>query len=47
MGMNREDRICAQCCSGEVEDVELFLLRCSSVVREREVYVGEVNGRAI
>ena len=29
VGLSREDRICAQCGSGEVEDVEHFLFRCS------------------
>ena len=37
MGVKWEDRICAQCNSGEVEDVEQFLLRCSCVDSEREV----------
>ena len=37
VGMKWEDRICAQCNSGEVEDVEHFLLRCSCVDNEREV----------
>ena len=44
VGMKHEDRTYAQCNSGEVEDVEHFLLRCGSVVREREREVVE-NGR--
>ena len=39
VGMKHKDRICAQCSSGEVEDVGHFLLRRSSMVRERERYL--------
>ena len=28
VGMRREERICVQCCLGEVENVEHFILRC-------------------
>ena len=35
--LQRDDRICAQCGSGEVEDAEHVLLRCDSVTRERMV----------
>ena len=35
VGLAREDRICTQCDSGEVEDVEHFLLRCSGMASER------------
>ena len=31
-----KDRICAQCCLGEVENVEQFILRCGKLMRERE-----------
>ena len=40
--MKREDRICAQCNSGEVEDVEHFLLRCSCVDSEREMLMKRI-----
>ena len=36
VGVKQEERICAQCNSGEVKDVEHFLLRCSCVDSERE-----------
>ena len=35
VGLAREDRICTQCDSGEMEDVEHFLLRCSRMASER------------
>ena len=41
VGLKQEERICAQCCSAEVEDVEHFPLKCSSVDRQRERGVGE------
>ena len=37
IGLKREDRICGQCGLREVENVEHFVLRCSGLVREREV----------
>ena len=37
-----EDRICAQCNSGKVEDVEHLLLRCSCVDSEREVLINRM-----
>ena len=37
----REDRICGQCGLKGVENVEHFVLRCSGLVREKEV----LNGR--
>ena len=43
VGMKQEGRICAQCSSGEVENVEHFVLRWGSVVRESGVV--EANGR--
>ena len=43
MGIKQEDRICVQCNSGEVEDLELFLLRCSCVDSEREVLTQLMN----
>ena len=45
VGLSREDRICALCGSGEVEDVEYFLLRCSSVASERTVLEKHNYGR--
>ena len=47
VGMKQEERICAQRCSAEVEDVEHFSLKCSSVDRRRERGVGEANGRVV
>ena len=44
VGMKQQDRVCAKCTSGEVEEMEHFLLRCSSVESERERDVGEANG---
>ena len=35
VGLSREDRSCTQCGSGEVEDVEHFLLRCNRMASER------------
>ena len=35
-GLKREERKCAECDSGEVEDVKHFLMRCKSLNRERE-----------
>ena len=35
VALGREHRICAQCCSGEVENVEHFILRCGQLIRER------------
>ena len=35
VALGREDRICAQCCLGEVENVEHFILRCGQLMRER------------
>ena len=35
-GISREDRLCKNCQSGEVEDVEHLLLRCTSMAEERE-----------
>ena len=37
IGLKREDRICGQCGLREVENVEYFVLRCSGLLREREV----------
>ena len=37
IGLKREGRICGQCGLREVENVEHFVLRCSGLVREREV----------
>ena len=37
IGLKEEDRICGQCGLREVENVEHFVLRCSGLVREREV----------
>ena len=39
VGMKQQDRVCAQCTSGEVQKMEHFLLRCSSVESERETLV--------
>ena len=38
-GVSREERVCKNCQSGEVEDVEHLLMRCSSVADEREKLV--------
>ena len=35
-GLRREDRKCAECGSGEVEDVNHFLMRCEAWDRERK-----------
>ena len=35
-GLKREERKCTECDSGEVEDVEHFLIRCKALNRERE-----------
>ena len=35
-GLSREDRNCAECGSGEVEDVKHLLMRCEAWDRERE-----------
>ena len=45
VGLEREDRICGQCCSGEVENVEHFILRCGKLTREREVFVRRMEER--
>ena len=34
-GLRRDERICTMCDSGEVEDVDHFLLHCTSLVEER------------
>ena len=34
--MRREDRVCKECGSGEVEDTEHFVMRCAYVVKERK-----------
>ena len=36
-GLRREDRECAECGSGEVEDVKHFLMRCEAWDRERKM----------
>ena len=33
-GLRREDRMCKECGSGEVEDTEHFVTRCAYVVKE-------------
>ena len=38
-GVSREERLCKNCQSEEVEDVEHLLMRCSSVADEREKLV--------
>ena len=38
-GMSQEERLCKNCQSEEVEDVEHLLMRCSSVADEREKLV--------
>ena len=38
-GVSREERVCKNCQSEEVEDVEHLLMRCSSVADEREKLV--------
>ena len=35
-GLRREDRKCTECGSGEVEDVQHFLIRCEAWNRERK-----------
>ena len=35
-GLKREDRKCAECGSGEVEDVKHFLMRCEAYAWDRE-----------
>ena len=35
-GLRREDRKCAECGSGEVEDVKHLLMRCEAWNRERK-----------
>ena len=35
-GLRREDRKCAECGSGKVEDVKHFVMRCEAWDRERE-----------
>ena len=35
-GLRREDRVCKECGSGEVEDTEHFVMRCAYVVKERK-----------
>ena len=35
-GLRREERKCAECGCGEVEDVKHFLMRCKAWNRERE-----------
>ena len=45
IGLEREDRICAQCGLREVENVEQFVLRCDGLVRESKGSAGEKNGR--
>ena len=34
-GLRRDERICTMCDSGEVEDVDHFLLHCTGLVEER------------
>ena len=34
--LRREDRMCKECGSGEVEDTEHFVMRCAYVVKERK-----------
>ena len=38
-GLKREERICRQCTMGEIENEELFLLRCEDLKQEREAVV--------
>ena len=45
IGLEREDRICAQCGLREVENVEQFVLRCDGLVRESNGSADEKNGR--
>ena len=37
VGLRREDRVCAHCSLGEVEDVEHFVSRCGKLARERDL----------
>ena len=41
--LKREERKCADCDSGEVEDVKHFLMRCKAWNREREELVGKMK----
>ena len=45
VGMKQKERICAQCSTGEVEDVGHFLLRCMQQCGYRERRVGGANCR--
>ena len=33
VNLRREDRVCEECGSGEVEDTEHFVMRCAYVVK--------------
>ena len=42
-GLRREDRKCAECGSGEVEDVKHFLMRCEAWDGERKELMGKMK----
>ena len=44
-GVRREERICKNCRSGEVEDVKHVVMRCTYVEEEREKLEELMNGR--
>ena len=43
--MRREDRVCKECGSGEVEDSEHFVMRCAYVVKERKRFENLMSSR--
>ena len=44
-GVRREERLCKNCRSGKVEDVEHVVMRCTYVEEEREKLEELMNGR--
>ena len=42
-GLRREDRKCAECGSGKVEDVKHFLMRCEAWNRERKELIEKMK----
>ena len=45
-GLRREDRVCKECGSGEVEDTEHCVMRCAYVVKERKRLENLMSSRA-
>ena len=46
-GVSREERLCKNCQSGEVEDVEHLLLRCMAMAEEREKLIRLMEDKVV